>query len=69
MPKPTWKPATATPPTAARCAAPSIGSAARTAVDAEVRLYDKLFTEANMNGIPGWRDFKDYLNPDSVQVH
>ena len=38
------------------------------AVDAEVRLYDKLFTEANMNGIPDGADFKDYLNPDSVQV-
>ena len=30
--------------------------------------YDKLFTEANMNGIPDGADFKDYLNPDSVQV-
>ena len=37
-------------------------------VDAEVRLYDKLFTEANMNAIPDGADFKDYLNPDSVQV-
>ena len=37
-------------------------------MDAEVRLYDKLFTEANMNGIPDGADFKDYLNPDSVQV-
>ena len=37
-------------------------------VDAEMHLYDKLFTEANMNGIPDGADFKDYLNPDSVQV-
>ena len=37
-------------------------------VDAEVRLYDKLFTEANMNGIPDGADYKDYLNPDSVKV-
>ena len=37
-------------------------------VDAEIHLYDKLFTEANMNGIPDGADFKDYLNPDSVQV-
>ena len=37
-------------------------------VDAEIHLYDKLFTEANMNGIPDGTDFKDYLNPDSVQV-
>ena len=36
--------------------------------DAEVRLYDKLFTEANMNGIPDGADFKDYLNPESVTV-
>ena len=35
-------------------------------VDAEIHLYDKLFTEANMNGIPDGADFKDYLNPDSV---
>ena len=35
-------------------------------IDAEVRLYDKLFTEANMNGIPEGADFKDYLNPESV---
>ena len=27
-----------------------------------------MFTEANMNGIPDGADFKDYLNPDSVQV-
>ena len=37
-------------------------------VEAEVRLYDKLFTEANMNGIPDGADFKDYLNPESVVV-
>ena len=36
--------------------------------DTEVRLYDKLFTEANMNGIPEGADFKDYLNPESVTV-
>ena len=37
-------------------------------VDAEVRLYDKLFTEANMNAIPDGSDYKDYLNPESVVV-
>ena len=37
-------------------------------LDAEVELYDKLFTEANMNSIPDDADFKDYLNPDSVKV-
>ena len=31
-------------------------------LDAEVELYDKLFTEANMNSIPDDADFKDYLN-------
>ena len=36
--------------------------------DAEVRLYDKLFTEANMNAIPEGSDYKDYLNPESVTV-
>ena len=37
-------------------------------MEREVRLYDKLFTEANMNGIPDDADFKDYLNPASVTV-
>ena len=37
-------------------------------LDVEVELYDKLFTEANMNSIPDDADFKDYLNPDSVKV-
>ena len=37
-------------------------------IDAEVRLYDKLFTEANMNAIPEGSDYKDYLNPESVTV-
>ena len=37
-------------------------------IDAEVRLYDKLFTEANMNAIPEGSDYKDYLNPESVVV-
>ncbi len=42
--------------------------AAAHCVDAEVRLYDKLFTEANMNAIPEGSDYKDYLNPESVVV-
>ena len=37
-------------------------------LDAEVELYDKLFTESNMNSIPDDADFKDYLNPNSVKV-
>ena len=35
---------------------------------AEVRLYSDLFTEPNMNGIPEGSDYKDYLNPASVEV-
>ncbi|MCI2047486.1 MAG: glutamine--tRNA ligase/YqeY domain fusion protein [Faecalibacterium sp.] len=36
-------------------------------IDAEVRLYENLFTEANMNAIPEGSDYKDYLNPESVK--
>jgi len=42
-------------------------SAAR-AVDAEVRLYDNLFTEQNMGELPEDKTYDDYLNPDSVKV-
>ncbi|MBE0596646.1 MAG: glutamine--tRNA ligase/YqeY domain fusion protein [Desulfuromonadales bacterium] len=37
------------------------------ALEAEVRLYDRLFTVANPGGEKG-RDFKELLNPDSLQV-
>ena len=37
------------------------------AVPAEVRLYDRLFSEPDPTGHEG-RDFKDFLNPDSLQV-
>jgi len=36
------------------------------ALDAEVRLYDKLFTVENPLGEEG--DFKDYLNPESLEI-
>lgn len=39
---------------------------ALTAKDAEVRLYDRLFTVENPMGEDG--DFKDYINPDSLEV-
>ena len=39
---------------------------AATAVDAEVRLYDNLFTVADPDS--GDKNFLDYLNPDSLQV-
>ncbi len=37
-------------------------------VEAEVRLYDKLFTRENMNNLPEGTSYKDFLNPDSVTV-
>lgn len=37
------------------------------AVKAEVRLYDRLFTIADLNDAEG--DFKEYLNPESLHVH
>lgn len=39
---------------------------AATAVDAEVRLYDNLFTDADPDGAD--KNFLDYLNPDSLEV-
>ena len=38
------------------------------AVDAEVRLYDRLFTPQNPLDCPEGTDFKDHINPDSLQV-
>ncbi len=34
----------------------------------ELRNYDRLFTEADMNSIPADRDYKEFLNPDSLVV-
>jgi len=39
---------------------------AATAVDAEVRLYDNLFTDADPDGAD--KNFLDYLNPGSLEV-
>ncbi len=36
------------------------------AVAAEIRLYDRLFTAENVDAAEG--DFKDHINPDSLQV-
>jgi glutaminyl-tRNA synthetase len=36
------------------------------AITAGVRLYDRLFTEENVDEAPG--DFKDYINKDSLQT-
>ena len=41
---------------------------ARHAVDAEVRVYDQLFTDANPNDPPEGKSFLDLLNPDSLHV-
>ena len=32
----------------------------------ELRIYDKLFTEPQMGSIPEGKDYKEYLNPDSL---
>ena len=34
----------------------------------ELRLYDRLFTEADMNSIPADRDYKEFLNPQSLVI-
>ena len=38
------------------------------AVEAEVRLYDRLFTVERPDEAADGRDFKDFLNPDSLKV-
>jgi len=38
------------------------------AIDAEVRLYDKLFTVENPDDIPDDKDYKDFINPESLVV-
>lgn len=37
-------------------------------IDAEVRLFDRLFTASEMDSIPEGDDYKNYLNPDSLKV-
>jgi hypothetical protein len=34
----------------------------------ELRLYDRLFTKADMGSIPEDKDYKEFLNPDSLVV-
>ena len=38
------------------------------AKELELRLYDKLFTEAQMGQIPEGEDYKNYLNPESLVI-
>ncbi len=37
------------------------------AIDTDIMLYDRLFTEADMNNMPEDKTYDDYLNPDSVK--
>lgn len=41
---------------------------AKHAVDAEVRLYDRLFSLESPDDVPEGQDWKDGLNPDSLEV-
>jgi glutaminyl-tRNA synthetase len=38
------------------------------ALEAEVRLYDHLFSRENPTDVEGGADFKDYLNPNSLEI-
>jgi glutaminyl-tRNA synthetase len=38
------------------------------AVDAEVRIYDHLFTEPSPENVDGDEDFKAYINPGSLEI-
>ncbi len=42
--------------------------AAKTAVEAEVRLYDRLFIREDPTNTPEGGDWKDNINPDSLEV-
>ena len=39
-----------------------------TALDVEVRLYDRLFSVPNPDDPQNTGDYKDYLNPDSLKI-
>jgi glutaminyl-tRNA synthetase len=41
---------------------------ARHAVEAEVRLYDRLFSTENPNDVPEGKTFLDFINPESLKV-
>lgn len=41
---------------------------AQHAIDAEIRLYDRLFLDEDPVGKKDGSDFKDYLNPDSLKI-
>jgi len=41
---------------------------AKHSFDAEIRLYENLFTIPNINDIEEGKDYRDYLNPNSIKV-
>ena len=41
---------------------------AKHAIEADVRLYDHLFTKENPDDVPEGKDFKSNLNPNSLEV-
>ncbi|MBI4686262.1 MAG: glutamine--tRNA ligase [Nitrospirae bacterium] len=41
---------------------------ARHAIKAETRLYEHLFTKEDPNDVEGGKDFKDYINPNSLEI-
>jgi glutaminyl-tRNA synthetase len=41
---------------------------ARHALEAQVRIYDRLFTRENPNDVADGQTFKDYLNPSSLEI-
>jgi len=41
---------------------------AKHAVDAEVRLYDRLFSQESPDDVPEGQDWKDGLNPESLEI-
>lgn len=42
---------------------------ARHCTEAEIRVYDKLFTIENTGAIPEDKTYDDYLNPDSLKIY
>jgi glutaminyl-tRNA synthetase len=41
---------------------------ARHAVEADIQLYDRLFIEENPDSAQDGKDFKEYINPDSMEL-
>ncbi|MGC9361689.1 MAG: glutamine--tRNA ligase/YqeY domain fusion protein [Candidatus Syntrophosphaera sp.] len=41
---------------------------ANSAIDAELRFYDQLFTIADFNDMEDGTDYRDYLNPESLKI-